>query len=78
MLAQWDSPRPGFNFRPWRSISRDFSLADRVCCLTQFREYHKSGVAPLEKTLQSHEDHEMRTDQPGLQRTKKNQARIQT
>ena len=35
MIAQWDSslsvlPWPGFNSQPRRSISRDFSLADRT------------------------------------------------
>jgi len=34
MIAQWDNslsfPWPGFNSKPWRSILRDFSLADRT------------------------------------------------
>jgi len=42
-------------------------MADHMCFLI-----HRSGStqeqngAPLEKSLQSHEDHEMPTEQPGL------------
>jgi len=38
-----------------------------MCCLVRSsgNTEDRSG-APLEKSLQSHEDHEMSTDQPGL------------
>ena len=50
---------------------REFSLADHMSC-----PVHSSGSikewsgTPLEKSLQSHEGHEMPTDQPGLQQAK--------
>ena len=37
---------------------------------TQFWEGQEQSGAPLEKCLQSHEGHEMPTDQPGLRWTK--------
>ena len=51
---------PGLNFRPWRSILRDFSLADHMCCLVHNSTSTKErNGAPLEKSLQSPEYHEM-------------------
>jgi len=57
-------------------ISRDFSLAGHMCYLV-----HSSGStkerrdAPLEKRRQSHEDHEILMDQPGLRQNKKKKKR---
>ena len=49
-----------------------YSLVDHMGCLahSSWSTKERSG-APLEKCLQSHEDNERPTDQPGLWRTKK-------
>jgi len=68
MIAQWDSslsvlPVVRVQFPIMAENFKELFLADHMCCLV-----HGSGrtkewsSAPLEKSLQSHEDHEMPTD----------------
>jgi len=72
MIAQWDSSLSALagarvQFPATAITSRDFPLADHMHCLV-----HSSGSTkersgpPLKKSLQSHEDHQKPTDQPGL------------
>jgi len=41
------SPWPGFNSQPWRSISRDFSLADRTLPIRPEPAWQKIAQSPL-------------------------------
>ena len=70
IIAQWDSslsvlPVARVQFPTVVEYFKGFSQADHKCCLVHSsgRTKEWSGV-PLEKSLQSHEDHEMPTEKP--------------
>jgi len=60
MIAQWENEHisllsslwPGFNSRPWRSISRDFFLADHTLPTRPEPAWHKMAQSPLNGTTQ--------------------------
>jgi len=68
MIAQWDSSLSVLSVaRGQVPTMRRVSLSDHMSCLVHSSGSTKgrSGV-PFEKSLQSHEDNRMPTDQPGL------------
>jgi len=46
------SPRPGFNFWMWHSISRDFSLADHTLPTRPKPAWQKMAQSPLNDATQ--------------------------
>ena len=73
---------PGFNFWPWRSVSRDFPwlITHAALCTVLGRRKARpnaetvieSGVVPpCEKLLPKQSAEEMSTDQDGLSQTEK-------
>ena len=75
MIAQWENECISLSvfsmawvkFPAMVKYFKGFSPADHMCFLVHSSK--RSGV-PLEKCLQSHEDHEVPTDQPGIRATK--------
>jgi len=68
MIAQWDSSPSVLPVARVQFLTMaEYSPADHRCCLLHSSESTKEwSGAPLQKRLQSHEDHEISTDQPGL------------
>jgi len=76
MIAQWDSslsvpPVARVQFPTMAEYFKGFLPADHSSGRTKRAEWLFSKGASLEKSLQSHEDHEMPMDQPDLRQNRK-------